>query len=103
MPSLWLENSPLVIHEAFMTGIPIVGARIGGIADLVEHGVNGLLYTPTSSAELGDVLRSLIEAPDRLDELARRLPRVKPLAQDAHEWEATYAEMLQRGRGRQVT
>ena len=102
VPSLWLENSPLVIHEAWMTGIPIVGARIGGIADLVEHGVNGLLYTPTSSAELGDALRSLIEAPDRLDEFARRLPRVKPLAQDAHEWEAVYGEVLERrggGRG----
>ena len=32
VPSLWLENSPLVIHEAFMAGIPVVGARIGGIA-----------------------------------------------------------------------
>ena len=34
VPSLWLENSPLVIHEAFMAGVPVVGARIGGIADL---------------------------------------------------------------------
>src|SRR5262249_1399492 len=47
VPSLWLENSPLVIHEAFMAGIPVVGARIGGIADLVEDGVSGLLYDPT--------------------------------------------------------
>jgi glycosyltransferase involved in cell wall biosynthesis len=103
VPSLWLENSPLVIHEAFMAGLPIVGARIGGIADLVEHGVNGLLYTPTSSAELGDALRSLIEAPERLNELARQLPSVKPLAQDAREWETTYDEVLQRRRDRPVT
>jgi len=104
VPSLWLENSPLVIHEAFMAGIPIVGARIGGTADLVEHGVNGLLYTPGSSAELSVALRSLIDAPERLDDLARRLPRVKPLEQDAHEWETTYAEVLQRRWGdRQVT
>lgn len=98
VPSLWLENSPLVIHEAFMAGIPIVGARIGGIADLVEHGVNGLLYTPASSVELRDALRSLIETPERLEELAARVPRVKPLAQDAQEWEATYAEVLERRR-----
>ena len=31
VPSLWLENSPLVIHEAFLAGVPVVGARIGGI------------------------------------------------------------------------
>ena len=46
VPSLWLENSPLVIHEAFMAGVPVVGARIGGIADLVEDGRTGLLYDP---------------------------------------------------------
>ena len=54
-PSLWLENSPLVIHEAFMAGIPVVGARIGGIADLVDDGRTGLLYDSTSPAELGRV------------------------------------------------
>ena len=50
VPSLWLENSPLVIHEAFMAGIPVVGARIGGIADLVDDGRTGLLYEPRRRA-----------------------------------------------------
>ena len=59
VPSLWLENSPLVIHEAFMAGLPVVGARIGGIADLVQHDVNGLLYPPESSAALGAALATL--------------------------------------------
>ena len=63
VPSLWLENSPLVIHEAFMAGVPVVGARIGGIADLVEDGETGCLYDPTSPAELRGVLRELIDAP----------------------------------------
>ncbi len=44
VPSLWPENSPLVIHEAFMAGVPIVGARQGGIPELVSDGVNGLIY-----------------------------------------------------------
>ena len=43
VPSLWPENSPLVIHEAFMHGVPVVGSRSGGIPDLVVDGVNGLL------------------------------------------------------------
>src|SRR4029079_3623284 len=42
VPSLWLENSPLVIHEAFQCGVPVVGARLGGIAGLVREGVDGL-------------------------------------------------------------
>jgi glycosyltransferase involved in cell wall biosynthesis len=95
VPSLWLENSPLVIHEAFMAGIPVVGARIGGISDLVQGG-SGLLYDPTSPAELESVLHCLIEHPERLRELARTRPRVKSIAEDAREWEATYADVLGR-------
>ena len=44
VPSLWPENSPLVIHEAFMAGVPVVASRIGGIPELVCDGVNGALY-----------------------------------------------------------
>jgi glycosyltransferase involved in cell wall biosynthesis len=97
VPSLWLENSPLVIHEAFMAGIPVVGARIGGIADLINHGRSGLLYDPASPSELQAALGGLIQDPKRLKELAecaRTVPRVKSIAEDAQEWERTYAEVL---------
>ncbi|MCK7581191.1 MAG: glycosyltransferase [Chromatiales bacterium] len=60
VPSLWPENSPLVIHEAFMAGVPVVAARIGGIPELVTDGVNGVLYDPASPAALADALRGLI-------------------------------------------
>ncbi len=99
VPSLWLENSPLVIHEAIMAGIPVVGARIGGIADLVEDGRNGLLYDPASSGELQAVLRGLIEKPERVYDLAvlaRTRPRVKSIAEDAREWEAVYSDVIGR-------
>ncbi len=96
VPSLWLENSPLVIHEAFMAGVPVVGARIGGIAELVNHGLNGLLYDPASPADLTAALRQLIDHPERLREFARQIPEVKTIARDALDWEAAYADVLQR-------
>jgi glycosyltransferase involved in cell wall biosynthesis len=94
VPSLWLENSPLVIHEAFMAGVPVVGAAIGGIADLVQNGVNGLLYPPGSSAALEEALRGLLERPERLAGFAERLPAVKSIDEDAREWEGFYKSVL---------
>ncbi len=94
VPSLWPENSPLVIHEAFMAGVPVVGSRLGGVLDLVTHGRTGLLYDPFSSSELTAALRSLIEEPDRVHRLASALPAVKPIEQDAREWTAIYREVL---------
>jgi glycosyltransferase involved in cell wall biosynthesis len=98
VPSLWLENSPLVIHEAFMAGVPVIGARIGGIVDLVEDGRTGLLYDPTSTAALESALRDLIERPEylqRLTESTWRRPSVKSIAADALEYEALYASLVQ--------
>jgi len=98
VPSLWLENSPLVIHEAFMAGVPVVGARLGGIADLVDDGRTGLLYDPASPIELRAALGGLIENPKRVHELAElaRTVRVKTIAEDALEWERTYEDVLRR-------
>jgi glycosyltransferase involved in cell wall biosynthesis len=99
VPSLWLENSPLVIHEAFMAGVPVVGARIGGIVDLVEEGRNGRLYDPSSPAMLAAILRELIDAPELARQLAAGVgmtPPVKSIAQDACEWESIYADAVSR-------
>jgi glycosyltransferase involved in cell wall biosynthesis len=93
VPSLWPENSPLVMHEAFMAGVPVVGARIGGIVDLVDDGRNGLLYDPRSADELTGALRTLIDDRRRLDAFARMIPPVKSIEADAREWEATYARL----------
>jgi glycosyltransferase involved in cell wall biosynthesis len=94
VPSLWLENSPLVIHEAFMAGVPVIGARIGGIPDLVDDGGSGLLYDAASRDALAATLRRVVEDPARLATLATARPRVKPIADDAREWEAVYGELV---------
>jgi len=96
VPSLWLENSPLVIHEAFLAGIPVVGANIGGISDLISDGVNGLLYEPSSPHELARCLTRLITDRDQLGALAHRHPPVKGIDADAREWEARYRAVVSR-------
>ena len=96
VPSLWPENSPLVVREAFMAGKPVVAARIGGLGDLVAHDVNGLLYEPRSTAALTEALRSLLGDSSRRDALARGIPAVKSMAVHSREWEAIYTDLLGR-------
>ena len=43
VPSTWYEGQPRVILEAFSAGVPVLASRIGGLPELVEDGVNGLL------------------------------------------------------------
>ena len=98
VPSLWPENSPLVIHEAFMAGVPVVAARTGGIPELVTDGVNGLLYDPSSPSELADALRALILVPERLAAMGGRVPGVKTIEDDARDWERRYETLVKEAR-----
>ena len=81
------EGMGRVVIEAFCRARPVVGARVGGIPDLVEDGVDGLLVEPGSAQELADALvRLLGDLP-----LARRLggaarERVGPWLQTAEEF-----------------
>jgi glycosyltransferase involved in cell wall biosynthesis len=94
VPSIWPENSPLVIHEAFMAGVPVVGARNGGIVDLIDDNRNGILYDATDVGALAGALERLIDDPSMLDRMARHIPAVKSIGQDAGEVEAIYRDLL---------
>lgn len=63
VPSIWLENSPLVIHEAQQTRVPVVTADLGGMAEYVKHEVNGLLFRPRDSFSLAEQMQRLVDDP----------------------------------------
>jgi GT2 family glycosyltransferase len=69
VPSVWPENSPLVISEAFLAGVPVIASRIGGIPELVADGRNGLLFEPGSAADLARALSRLLTEAGLLDAL----------------------------------
>jgi len=94
VPSLWPENSPLVIHEAFMAGVPVVGADIGGIPALVGSG--GALYDPFSAPALAARLQPFIDDPAAIGRLAAGIPAVKSIEADGRQWEERYARLLER-------
>jgi len=66
VPSLWYENSPLVIQEAYGVGIPVVASRLGALPEKVEDGKTGWLFNAGDSADLARVLWRLIERPEQL-------------------------------------
>jgi glycosyltransferase involved in cell wall biosynthesis len=53
------ENSPLAIVEAMAQGLPVIGTRVGGVAELVDHGRTGLLVQPDDSESLAAALDRL--------------------------------------------
>ena len=63
VPSIWAENSPLVIHEAQQARVPVVTAEYGGMAEYVHHEENGLLFTHRDSESLARQMQRLADDP----------------------------------------
>ena len=71
VPSVWPENSPVTITEAMASGIPVIASDIGGISELVEHGVTGLLAPPRDPRALADLIERLLKDPDLRREMGQ--------------------------------
>lgn len=72
VPSIWEENSPLVIHEAQQAGIPVITSSTGGMGELVLNGVNGWTFPHRDVHALTGRLQEAINEPERLLSLGRR-------------------------------
>jgi glycosyltransferase involved in cell wall biosynthesis len=80
IPSLWHENMPLVSLSAQAAACPLVASDIGGLADVIAHGKNGLLFRPGSSSDLADLLTRVVHEEGLLSTLSSQA--VHPLDMD---------------------
>ena len=72
VPSIWGENSPLVIHEAQACRVPVITADVGGMSEYVEHLKNGLLFAHRDKNALAIQLEFAIDNPILMQKLGSR-------------------------------
>lgn len=63
IPSEWYENNPFSVIEAECLGTPVLGARIGGIPELIDEGKNGMLFGSGNTEELQTKIEEMFAAP----------------------------------------
>jgi glycosyltransferase involved in cell wall biosynthesis len=100
VPSTWYENTPLVIYSAFAAGIPVVASNLGGMAEVVSHEDNGLLFEPGDTEDLASQLGRLVQVPGLLEALGERAGGVRSVEDSVDEMLGLY-ERLRRDRGMQ--
>lgn len=94
VPSRWPEIGPLVILEAFAAQTPVIAANIGNMPELVEHGVNGLLFEPDSLTDLAAQMRRVVEEPGLYAHLVANVPAVRTPDDEMAEMAAIYRSVL---------
>jgi len=71
LPSEWYENCPISALESMAMGKPVIGARIGGIPELIGHGTDGLMFESGNAADLADQIEFLVADRQRCRDMGR--------------------------------
>jgi glycosyltransferase involved in cell wall biosynthesis len=71
VPSLCYENSPSVIYESLSFGVPLIAAKIGGVAELVHDGQNGFTFEAGNAEDLIRVLKHCAAHRDDLPKMCQ--------------------------------
>lgn len=100
VPSVWYENTPLVIYSAQAAGCPVVATNLGGMAEVVKHGKNGLLFESGDIAGLAMAIGRLANDRPLLRQLAANAIRPKTISDYVTEVEFIYDGILTERRGR---
>ena len=62
IPSEWYENNPFSVIEAECLGTPVLGARIGGIPELIDEGKNGMTFESGNADDLTEKIKRMFDA-----------------------------------------
>ena len=68
LPSTWHENSPLIVLDALQSKTPVIASDIGGVRDIVQDGINGLLFPMGDVQALQRVLQKAIDQPSLVEQ-----------------------------------
>jgi len=72
VPSIWYENTPLVIYSAQAYGCPVMASDLGAVSEVIRHEDNGLLFPAGDVDELAGLLVRLVSDRDIIPRLAAR-------------------------------
>ncbi|MFH1478509.1 MAG: glycosyltransferase family 4 protein [Candidatus Omnitrophota bacterium] len=93
-PSMWEENSPLILHEAILSNTPILASKVGGVSELIKDSF--FLFERGNVEELYNKIKFFIDNSDKLNEHNPAVTTVKDIKEDAVEIEKIYSLLVKR-------
>jgi len=94
VPSIWYENTPLVIYSAQAAGCPVIVSDLEGMTEVIHHEDNGLVFQPGNAAALAQTLLRLYKDRALLEGMSRRARKPRSTQEYAGQIDAVYQEIL---------
>ena len=94
VPSIWWENSPVVIQEAFRNRRPVICSDIGGMAEKVRDGIDGFHFPVGNALALARLIERLAAEPEKLKAIREGVQLPPSPAETARQHLALYERLL---------
>jgi glycosyltransferase involved in cell wall biosynthesis len=94
VPSLWYENSPLVVHSAQAAKVPVVATNVGGMNELITNGENGFLFDREDARGLSSIIQLLCNDASLLERLSRNAKALRSITHYVDELVQVYGDVM---------
>lgn len=94
VPSIWYENAPLTITTSHAYGIPVIASDVGGMAEMVEDGVNGLTFKVGDANDLAKKISLFIDDDSLIDKFSKNIQYPIRLEEEVLNMQRLYKELL---------
>lgn len=94
VPSIWYENTPLVIYSAFSTKTPVIATNLGGMTEVVSHSHNGFIFEKENVPDLKNQMERFLLDESLLETLSKNAPIVKSIRENVSELVTVYDSLL---------
>lgn len=96
VPSIWWENTPLILLRALAHKVPAIVSNLGGLTEVIRDGENGFTFEAGSAASLANVLQKLGDNPTVLNEMKNKIRHPPRIEEEAFEYEKIYSSLIKR-------
>ena len=93
-PSVWWENSPLTVLTSLAYKVPVITINMGGAAELVKDGVNGLNFKIGDAEDLARKIELIAKNPTILNDLQKNIRRPPRVEDEAFNYETIYRGLI---------
>jgi glycosyltransferase involved in cell wall biosynthesis len=94
VPSIWYENAPLTITTSHAYGIPVIASDVGGMAEMVEDGVNGLTFKVGDASDLAKKISMFIEDSSLINKFSQNIQYPIRLEEEVLNMQRLYEDLL---------
>jgi glycosyltransferase involved in cell wall biosynthesis len=95
VPSVWHENTPMIVREALASHVPVICSEVGGVAEQVQHNQTGLLFKMGDMQALSGTLQRVVDDPEILNSLKGHIKSLSlpTLEQEAYAYDRIYRKL----------